>query len=273
MPLICCPNCGKEISDKALTCVHCNYSLLPTQQVFCPDCGETIDENESVCPKCGCPIEKKPNPQDGNYQQVEVIKININTKRILTIAIIVFLIIGITIGSLFAVKNHRKKENEKLLTKQTTEYKENYEVAVHKMLLGSAQAESCGNLIKKVWYNSIYEKSDPETDKYTRIGSTDIYCDFNTSLSSLYLDEDFKSDIDSLKSNKDEVSEIMKKLKDPPKGLESSYDVLKDYHDAYLSFVNIVIEPTGSLTSFSESFNSADTNAINCYEKAMNEIE
>ena len=32
------------------------------------------------------------------------------------------------------------------------------------MLEGASDAESSGNLIKKVWYNAIYEKRDIETD-------------------------------------------------------------------------------------------------------------
>lgn len=32
MALIYCPNCGKQVSDKATTCVHCNAPLPAAQQ-------------------------------------------------------------------------------------------------------------------------------------------------------------------------------------------------------------------------------------------------
>lgn len=28
MMLICCPECGKEISDQAPTCIYCGYPLI-----------------------------------------------------------------------------------------------------------------------------------------------------------------------------------------------------------------------------------------------------
>lgn len=31
MALIYCSNCGKQVSDKATTCVHCNAALSPAQ--------------------------------------------------------------------------------------------------------------------------------------------------------------------------------------------------------------------------------------------------
>ena len=48
------------------------------------------------------------------------------------------------------------------------EYAANMEAASQTMLLGAIDAENTGNLIKSVWYNSIYEERDSETDKYTR---------------------------------------------------------------------------------------------------------
>ena len=47
-------------------------------------------------------------------------------------------------------------------------YGENLERVTYLMLDGAADAETCGNLIKNVWYNAIYEVSDSKTDKYTR---------------------------------------------------------------------------------------------------------
>lgn len=50
MALIKCPECGKEISDKALSCPNCGAFV---KKKFCQHCGESIDTACVVCPKCG----------------------------------------------------------------------------------------------------------------------------------------------------------------------------------------------------------------------------
>lgn len=50
MALINCPECGKEVSDKATTCPNCG---TPLKKKYCQHCGERIDSECVVCPKCG----------------------------------------------------------------------------------------------------------------------------------------------------------------------------------------------------------------------------
>ena len=71
MPLIKCPNCNEEISDKADKCIHCGAELVKTSASFCEDCGTPINDGEDFCSKCGCPVkqevelkEKKPIKED-----------------------------------------------------------------------------------------------------------------------------------------------------------------------------------------------------------------
>lgn len=48
MSLIKCPECGKEISDKAKYCVHCGYPLEELEQ--CNDIQYTLAD--TMCPIC-----------------------------------------------------------------------------------------------------------------------------------------------------------------------------------------------------------------------------
>lgn len=50
MGMINCPECGKEISDKAVSCPNCGAVV---KKKFCQHCGEKIDNDCVVCPKCG----------------------------------------------------------------------------------------------------------------------------------------------------------------------------------------------------------------------------
>ena len=99
MALIICPECGKEISDKAKCCIHCGYPLEEMQKaqqeqeerywevdpdsvnsnksedgiagpepeeiseavfVNCPVCGKQVSSKTYDCPNCGHPINEKP---------------------------------------------------------------------------------------------------------------------------------------------------------------------------------------------------------------------
>lgn len=79
MALIKCPKCGKEVSDKAISCPSCkiNFKEYKEEQEklrkveeqkrveeeknkrTCPECGEVIDKDVSVCPKCAYPIKEE----------------------------------------------------------------------------------------------------------------------------------------------------------------------------------------------------------------------
>ena len=56
MAMIICPECGKEISDKSIYCVHCGAPIF-----VCPECGKVSTGAERACPNCGY-TEKRPEP-------------------------------------------------------------------------------------------------------------------------------------------------------------------------------------------------------------------
>lgn len=57
----------------------------------------------------------------------------------------------------------------------------------------------------------------------------------------------------------------MKSLTNPPDEMQEAYTALKEYYDAYIELTNLATNPSGSLQSFSNNFNTADTEAANCY--------
>ncbi len=272
MALISCSNCGKEVSDKAKICPSCGYQLVEkiiTEEtpIICEDCGTEMPPYADACPKCGCPVSEKNEISDESApQKVEIASVNLQTvkksaKKYIIIAIIVAILIGagIIVGSI--IKNHQS-------AKISADYSENLKSATTTMLLGATEAESTGNLIKSVWYNTIYEEWDSKTDKYTRSNGYGFNDDFNDSLTALFSDSGFKSKISSIKSNQEAVSDLMKALQNPPEEYEEAYDAIKEFYDAYLDLTGLAINPSGSLQTYSNNFNNADTETVNCY-KAM----
>jgi RNA polymerase subunit RPABC4/transcription elongation factor Spt4 len=57
MALINCPECHKQVSDKAKVCPHCKKNIEDKAQL-CPECNETISKNAKACPLCGFPLRE-----------------------------------------------------------------------------------------------------------------------------------------------------------------------------------------------------------------------
>ena len=242
MSMINCPECGRPISDKAAACPYCNQRNegVLTANVTCPECKMQYPKEDRACPACGCPNNTVCKKKHGKWIVITAI------------ALCVVILSGL-LGSFIINKG------------KAAAYYNNMETVTYKMIAGSVLAEDAGNLIKNVWYNTIFKKYDDETDKYTLENGVFV-SDFNDALGNLFSDEEFKNVISGIKSNQNEVTELMKILKNPPKEYEEAYLALKAYYDDYLSLTKIVISPTGSLSSFSEDFNNADNASVKSYE-------
>ena len=267
MAMVECPRCGAMVSDKAKKCVHCGEVLIPEEKKYCMECGAELIEGMSECPNSGCPVEEQLNAQlNEKPQKVEVtgVKVTRKIKIIIGIAIAVLILGGVTI---FGVTQYQKKKAAKEYAESVKTYSDNLELATVTMLKGAGDAEDCGNLIKNVWYNAIYKEKDDETDKYTRPDGY-FLSDFNDALGNLFVDSSFSSKIDSIDKNQDTVNSLMKKLKNPPEEYKDAYDALSDFYDAYLALTGCATDPSGSLQTYSSTFNDADTDTLNSY-KAM----
>lgn len=263
MALIQCPNCGKPISDKANSCIHCGFEISPEKERHCIECGAVLTNEVTVCPHCGCPVDSQPDSSQAP-QQVEVTGVKVSQKSKKVFAIVIAAICVILSG-VFIAQQIQKQNAEKEAIRISQEYFSNLKLAATTILSGAADAEDCGNLIKQVWYNAIYEEIDPETDPYTRPHGYFFVSDFNVALNNLFSDSDFAEKIDDIKRNQVSVQLRMRDLKNPPDDYKDAYEALSDFYDAYINLTNLAVNPTGSLQTFSSNFNDADTETSNCY--------
>ena len=58
MALIACPECAKQISDRAASCPNCGLTS-PGKILKCPDCDAQIEPHYQICKNCGCPLLTK----------------------------------------------------------------------------------------------------------------------------------------------------------------------------------------------------------------------
>ena len=105
MALIKCPECGKEISDRATACPNCGTVFKIEPKKTCSECGAELEEGMKVCPSCGCPIQEE-HVNDSEPQKVEVTGVKIATQSKKKIGTIIGLIIAIIVVSagIFQVK-------------------------------------------------------------------------------------------------------------------------------------------------------------------------
>lgn len=267
MAMIVCPHCGEQISEKAKKCVHCGEILIPEEKKHCAECGAELEEGMTECTNCGCPVETSlEQGVNSQPQKVEVTGVKV-TKKVKTIIGILIVLLVVGVAAAFGITQYQKKKAADEYAQMIEGYSDNLKLAAITMLTGASDAESSANLMKEVWYNAIYEERDDKTDKYTRPDGYFV-SDFNDAMSNLYADASFSSQISSIKENQDSVNKLMKKLKNPPEEYKDAYDAISDLYDAYISLTNCATNPSGSLQTYSDTFNDADTNTLNAY-KAM----
>lgn len=270
MALIKCPECGKEISDKATSCVFCGRELKKldesgTSLKICAECGAELSEIDKVCPKCGYPIS-----QNDDTQKVEItsVKIKKSTKRTIcgVIGLILFCIICV-----FGYKTYTEQEKNKQYIESYNEYIGNVEMIRILMLAGGSDAESLCNLTLKVWGNSIYKEKDDETDKYTRPEGFFVK-DFNEAIMNLYSDETTIDTISNIEKNQASVRDLMKELQNPPDELNQCYETISELYVSYNALMDLAISPSGNYSSFNESKNTVISDFMASYQKLDTQI-
>jgi len=249
MALISCPNCGKEISDKAYQCPKCGFVLKEQSSHTCSECGAVISESVSFCPNCGAPIQTVTDGMENFNPSVATSGNHLKKKR-KTGWVIAFILIAIACSIGYYVYS------ESVRTDTYNKFVDLYNT----MVQGSARAEEANNLIHDVWANSIFQKEDISTDKYTRkdSGNGAFYDDFNDALNSLYEDEEFIIIVQQVYNYQTEATSILRELGDLPKSFLEEYSDFKNCYSLFLKFTNMSISPEGSLSSFTDDHNSLD---------------
>lgn len=227
--------------------------------MYCKKCGSLILDGFSVCLNCGAEV-KENSPE--NKEKIKIIEaINKATRRNQRRKIIITVLLALIISASLFLKYYEYYLN-------LSEYYSNLVDATYTILDGCVDAEKAGNLISKVWYNSIYEEHDPETDKYTMENGV-FFEDFNDALYKLDNDPDFIALCDKISSNQYEVIDLMRKLNEPPKKYADAYAVIKDYYSEYIKFTNLILYYSESYNSFTEKFSTYDDSTAYLYKQML----
>lgn len=117
-------------------------------------------------------------------------------------------------------------------------------------------AEGLAGMIRQVWSNTIYEKSDSKTDPYTKTSSGSFWSDFNTSLSTYTSSSEYLDGVTEIEANQSDLLVSVRRLRDYPDGCEHLYDALVEFHAVCDELMEMAISPSGSLKDYSDKYNS-----------------
>lgn len=238
--------------------------------IQCPECNKEISDKVKTCPHCGFPFEEN-SDKSNNIQQVEISAVNISpkdpakTKKTLIGAASVFVVLAL----MFAIFSVVKSSNGK---KAHNTYIDTLEITRTTMLEGGSQAESLLNLTAQVWFNSIFEERDSETDKYTMSGGSGFNDDFNESLNALMTDSSTLATISIIEKNQTLVESLMKELQNPPDELEDSYATVLELYTVYKGLTDLAISPSGSLETFAQNKSQKIDRFLELYQKLETQI-
>lgn len=204
------------------------------------------------CPHCGHPIQE-PQPQDSP-------PVPRKSKRPIIIAACVLVLVA-AVGIFVGVQQKQSSDRAAYIASLN-------ELKTQTIQDGSI-AETVCNLTKLVWYSTIHEKKNSAIDKYTRLngGYGAFHDDFNTSLSTLYADDDIQIIVSSLRKNRKSIDGIMADLQNPPAEFTACYEAASSLYDAYYGLVDLAISPSGSYNTYSANFSEYDDDFTKYYNK------
>lgn len=233
MALIKCPECGREISDKAPACPHCGYPL------------EKSNVNQEK-------IESKDSELKQETSVPETIKSEKKKIPILPICIIAVIVVAIVAGGLYYNKVQTEKriaEEKRQEAIQYNEYVDNFRQFGFMAESGELLSYDLLDNITKIWYNCIYEEDSYFTDQYTKDSNGNFYDDFNTALMMYMWSDSYSSDEEDIENCQKKVAEYYSKLKNAPEDFEKCTDKAAAVQSAFTSLVDFSLNVEGNYKS------------------------
>lgn len=83
MGLIVCPECKKQVSDKADSCPNCGYPISAVKDntgYRCPNCYYILPSFVEKCPACGCEIRSNKVSKSVEVFSIKLAEIEKNNK-------------------------------------------------------------------------------------------------------------------------------------------------------------------------------------------------
>lgn len=226
----------------------------------CPKCGKTIECEQNTCPECGCVLVTETtnieDPTSTSSSPAQEIHTNHRKKAIIAV---VFVVLAVSIICFFMSQNNKQ------------EYVQTIESARYIMLKGTAEAETTCNLVSSVWHDTIFKEINASTMQYT-MQSGRFYDDFNDALTALLSSEEYTEHSITIQACQEVAAKYMQELRKPPKELEVCYETLCKMYEEFTAYTDLAINPTGSLNTFNQNYQTYGTTFLQYYNTLDTQI-
>ena len=226
--------------------------------IKCPECGKEISDKAKNCPSCGCKIKSK-------IGKRKIIILVIALLLIIGGILGGWLIHSSSQKK--ELDNYQKNisKTSSLITDSAASIEESASL-LHDVWNNAIQKTYDDKTDKYTLKNPKPQKGASFEEAWNWLGSDNFY-DYSTAVNNLLSDEDFMDQISKIKKQQGEIEAIMKNLKDVPKGMDEEYQTIKEYYDIYLSFTTLVTDVEGSLDSWTSSYNDISGKMKSCQKK------
>lgn len=165
---------------------------------------------------------------------------------------------------------------------QGAQYKEDLQTVADEMLDNATKTEAILDQYAVVWDHSIkskgaipvaemtaltgFEQSDVE--EYFEINTAgNIPEDFSTNIHSLNAYYEDSGELEDIRNAADSIKSKMAELNDPPGEFEKAYDEVLNMYNYTEEYIEMALNPSGSLQSFNENKNQLASDIISVYKR------
>lgn len=166
--------------------------------------------------------------------------------------------------------------------KNAEEYKGELQDVVDRMLENTADAEEIVNSYSDVWRHSIESRGaipvaemaettgleqDVIQEYFVINPAGNIPDDFSLNVQSLNSYYQESGDLERIKEASDEIQSKINELNNPPAEFEKVYDEVLDMYTYAEQYIEMALNPTGSLQSFNEEKNQLTSEILSKYKR------
>lgn len=165
---------------------------------------------------------------------------------------------------------------------QGAQYGEDLQTVADEMLDNATKTEAILDQYAAVWDHSIKSKgaipvaemtaltgfAQDDVEEYFEINTAgNIPEDFSTNIHSLNAYYEDSGELEDIRNAADSIKSKMAELNDPPDEFEKAYDEVLNMYNYTEEYIEMALNPSGSLQSFNENKNQLASDIISVYKR------
>lgn len=167
-------------------------------------------------------------------------------------------------------------------SEETTSYRSDLQSVADKMLENGTTVETLLDQYSKVWSYSIESKGaipvqdmmaltgfseDKVRDHFEINGAGNITDDFSTNIHSLNLYYDSIGSLEEIEEASKDIKSKITELNESPEGYEKVYDEILDMYTYSEEYIEMALNPNGSLQSFNQNKNQLSSDILSKHKR------